>query len=212
MHSENFDITAITETGLSNNIFTNKILSSCNSVLREDCDSRGGVLLALKSSLTTMQLPSPSDLEIVLAEIDPDLLVCLIYRPPNLTDQYNSSLLTYLNSLDGTKNTVLMGDLNFPEIDRKIYSGNSPTADDFAKVVYGLNLTQCITGPTHCARNTLDIVLSNISGLHHTDTCTNFPPNLTSDHYLLKVLIINHVFNKPTKTRIQRFDYNNANW
>jgi len=92
-----------------------------------------------------------------------------------------------------------------------IYSGNSPTADDFAEVVYGLNLTQYTAGPTHCVGNTLDIVSSNISGLHHTDTCTNFPPNLTSDHYLLKVLI-NHVFNKPTKTRIQTFDYNNANW
>jgi len=84
-------------------------LPSCYTVLRKDHDSRGcGVLLALKSSLTTMHLPSPSDLEIVLAEIDPNLLVCLIYCPPNLTDQYNSSLLTYLNSLDGTKN---IGDL-----------------------------------------------------------------------------------------------------
>jgi len=142
VYTENLDIIAIAETWLSNNIFTNEILPSCYTVLRKDRDSRGGgVLLALKSSLTTVQLPSPSDLEVVSAEIDSNLLVCLIYRPPNSTDQYNSMLLTYLNSLDGTKNIVLMGDLNFPEIDWNIYSGNSPTADDFAEVVYGLNLT-----------------------------------------------------------------------
>ena len=74
-----------------------------------------------------------------------------------------------------------------------------------------LNLTQFITGHTHRAGNTLDIVLSNISGLQHTDTCTNFPPNLLSDHYLLQ-LHINHVFNKPTKTHNQRLDYSRVNW
>jgi len=89
-----------------------------------------------------MQLSSPSDLEIVSAEIDPNLLMCLIYCPPNLTDQHNSSLITYLNSLDHNKNIVIMGDLNFPEINWNIYSGSSPTADDFAEVIHGLNLIQ----------------------------------------------------------------------
>ena len=59
-----------------------------------------------------------------------------------------------------------MGDL----INWNIYSGSSPAADVFAEVVHGLNLTQFITGPTHHAGNTLDIVLSNISGLQNTDT------------------------------------------
>ena len=157
------------------------------------------------------QLSSPNDLEIVSAEIDPNLLVCLIYRPPNCSDQYNTSLMAYLNSFDSTKNIVLLGDLNFPDIDWSIYSGSSPTADDFAEVVFGLNLIQCITGPTHRAGNTLDIALSNISGLQHIETCTNLPPNLSSDHYLIK-LLINHVLSKPTKIRIQRLDYNKVNW
>jgi len=72
---ENFDIIAITETWLSNNIFTNEILPSCYTVLRKDHDSRGGgILLAPKSSLTTMQLPSPSDLEIVLRYVNSEEL------------------------------------------------------------------------------------------------------------------------------------------
>ena len=92
-----------------------------------------------------------------------------------------------------------MRDLNFPEFNWSIYSGSSAAADVFAEVVHGLNLTQFITGPTHRAGNALDIILSNISGLQHTNTCTNFPPNFSSDHYLLQ-LHINHVFKKPTKT------------
>ena len=155
-----------------------------------------------------MQLPCPSDLEMVSAEIDPSLLLCLIYRPPNSTEQLNSSLITYLNLIDRNKNSIIMGDLNFPNI----YSGSSLAADVFAEVtvVHGINLTQIITGPTHCTGNTLNIVLSNINGLQHTDTCTNFPPNLSSDHYLLQ-LYINHVFIKPTKTDVQRLDYSRAN-
>jgi len=54
----------MTGTWLSNNIFSNEILPSYYTVLRKDRDSRGGgVLLAIKSSLTTMQLPSPNDLQ-----------------------------------------------------------------------------------------------------------------------------------------------------
>ena len=56
-------------------------------------------------------MPSPSDLEMVSAEIYPNLLLCLIYRPPNPTEQLNSSLITYLNSLDLNKNVVIMGEL-----------------------------------------------------------------------------------------------------
>ena len=97
VYSQTFDIIGVTETWLSTNIFTNEIFPSCYTVLRKDRDSRGGgVLLAFKSFLTVMQLSSPNDLKIVSAEIDPNLLVCLIYRPPNCSDQYNTSLMAYL--------------------------------------------------------------------------------------------------------------------
>jgi len=35
--------------------------------------------------------------------------MCLIYRPPNSTEQCNSSLINHVNSLDGTKELVLLG-------------------------------------------------------------------------------------------------------
>ena len=88
VYSETFNIIAITETWLTNNIYTNVILSG-NTVLRKDCDSRsGGVLLAFKDNLNIKQLSSPNDLEIISADIDSS---CLIYRPPNSSDQHSSS-------------------------------------------------------------------------------------------------------------------------
>ena len=95
------------------------------------------------------------------------IFVCLIYRPSNSSDQCNTSLVSYLNSLHGTKNIILLGDLNLSDIDWNTYSGYSSIADYFAEVVYNLYL---VTGPTHHAGNTLDIALSNINSLRHIDT------------------------------------------
>ena len=101
--------------------------------------------------------------------------------------------------------------MNLPDIDWNTYSGHSSIADDFADLAYDLNLTQYVTGPTHHAGNTLDIALSNINSLRHIDTYTRLPPALSSDHYMI-TLLIECVLNKPTKIHKQRFDYNNANW
>ena len=161
-------------------------------------------MLPLKSSLTLMQLPSPSDLEMVSAEIDPSLLLCLIYHPPNSIEQLNSSLITYLDSLDRNKNIVIMGDLNFPEINWNIYSGGSLAADVFAEVVHGLNLTQIITGPTHHAGNTFDITLMVFNILIHVLT---FHP---TSHPT--IICCNFTSIMPPQKHIQRLDYSKANW
>jgi len=106
------DIIAITETWLSNHIFTNEILPSSYNDIRKDRDGRGGgVLLAFKKVLKITQLSSPDELEIISAEIVSSLFLC---HPPNSTEQCNSSLINYLNSLDGTKDLVLLGYLNLP--------------------------------------------------------------------------------------------------
>ena len=91
-----------------------------------------------------------------------------------------------------------------------MYCGSSVIADEFAEVAYFLNLTQRISGPTHRAGNTLDIVLSNIDSLQHTNTYTVLPSNLSSDHYML-TLYFEQVLCKPTKTHRQWYNYNNVN-
>ena len=85
----------------------NEIFPSRYTVVRRDRDGRGGgVLLALKDSFNLTQLPSPNELEITSAEVDSSFIVCLLYHPPNSSDQHNSLMISYLTSLDSTKNTT----------------------------------------------------------------------------------------------------------
>ena len=66
VYSSDFSIVCITETWLNSDIFDNEILPSGYSIYRKDRDSRGGgVLLAIKDSISSSRLPSPSDIETV---------------------------------------------------------------------------------------------------------------------------------------------------
>ena len=104
IYSNNFDIVAITETWLSDHIYTNEIIHSGYTVIRKDRDGRGGgVLLALKDCFKFTQLPSPNELEIISAEVGSSFTICLIYRPPNSSDQHNSLMMFCVTSLDSTK-------------------------------------------------------------------------------------------------------------
>ena len=146
--SENYDIIAITETWLHNHIYSKEILPTNYNILRNDHDSKGGgVLLAFKDSLNVKQLTSPNNLEILSAEVDSNLVLCLIYRPPNAdhNDQHNSSLLSFLSSLDPTKNIAIIGDLNLPDAD---WTHIVDISDEFTELAFNLNLTQLVTGPT----------------------------------------------------------------
>ena len=163
------------------------------------------MLLALKDSFNLTQLPSPNELEIISVEVDSSFIICLLYRSPNSSDQHNSLMISYLTSLDSTKNLILLGDLNLPGIDWDIYSGSSSLADDLAEFAFNHNLVQHISGFTHSAGNTLDIVLSNINSLYHTYTYSALPSGLSSDHYMI-TLLIDHSSNRPTRVYKQNFD------
>ena len=214
IYSENYEIIAITETWLHNHTYSKELFPTNYNILRNDRDSKGGgVLPAFKDSLNVKQLTSPNNLEILSVEVDSNLVLCLIYRPPNADDQHNSSLLSYLSSLDSTKNIVIISDLNLPDADWNTYSGCSTTSDEFTELAFNLNLTQFVTGPSHCAGNTLDIALTNFDGLSHVDTYTNLPANLSSDHYMI-IFTIEHITEKHSHSNsfATRLDYNHANW
>ena len=212
IYTKDFTIIAITETWLSKHIYSKEIFPSGYTVIRKDRDGKGGgVLLALRNTVNVTQLSSPNDLEVISVEVDPGLILCLIYRPPNSSDQYNISLLSYLSSLDSTKNILLIGDLNLPDADWETYSGHSLMTDDFVEMAYNHNLIQHVTGSTHRDGNTLDIALSNLDGIQHLETYTSLPSNLSSDHYMITFLI-EYTFSKPAMKCKSKFDYNKANW
>ena len=107
----------------------NKLIPHGYNVFRKDRDGRGGgVLLAFKDKNPIKELSTPIELEVLSAEIIGDnsnLIICLIYRPSNCTEQYNTSLLTYLNSVNNSSDLPIIGDLNLPDVDWNIYNGNT---------------------------------------------------------------------------------------
>ena len=104
--------------------------------------------LFLKDSFNLTQLSSPNELEIISAEVDCLSLVSSAKLLGHL-------MISYLTSLDSTKNLILLGDFNLPDIDWNIYSDSSSLADDLAEFAYNHNLVQS-TLPTVLANAAID--------------------------------------------------------
>ena len=91
------------------------------------------------------------------------------------------------------------------------YSGCSSLSEEFMDLAFNINLTQFVNGSTHCAGNTLDVVLANFDAICHIDTYKNLPAHLSSDHYII-VFRIEQSICRPIKTNTVKFDCNHANW
>ena len=57
----------------------------------------GGVLLAVKETIVSQQLQSPSNLELLLVHISlhRPITICLVYNPPNSSIQYGQDLINF---------------------------------------------------------------------------------------------------------------------
>ena len=101
-NASNFNEFCLTETWLSENIYDCEILSSDFVIYRKDRSSwGGGVLVAVHRSIYSCLLSSLSHLEIlsVRLSLDQELILCSIYVPPNSSEMYLWSLLSYLADL-----------------------------------------------------------------------------------------------------------------
>jgi len=109
------------------------------SIYRKYRDSRrGGVLLAIKDNITSTQLPSPSNVEIitVLISMDEPFIISVVYISPNSNDTYHEQLHNHLTNLANELNPlILLGDFNDPDVDWATYSGSSPKANKLFEVV-----------------------------------------------------------------------------
>ena len=95
VYSSNLEIICCTETWLTGDTFDNEILPSGYTIHRKDRSSRGGgVMIAVKDSITCAYLPSPSDLEVVSVQVGlPNpVTVCSVYAPPSASDLYHENL------------------------------------------------------------------------------------------------------------------------
>ena len=183
VYSTNHTIYCITETWLTDLIFDSEILPANYSIFRKDRISRGGgVLVAVDSSLSCHEVPSPPELEVVTVRIG-HILVCTVYIPPNTNINSCSNLLYYLSDLTSTsENIIIVGDFNAPDIEWSSLSGTQSQSNLICDFVFNSNLTQLVEEPTHTRGNTLDIVLTNIDFIYNLQVHKS-QSTLSSDHY-----------------------------
>ncbi len=135
----------ITETWLSSFVFDNEIFPSGYTIFRKDRGTRsGGVMIAVKDSIPCKQMPSPSCLEVVTISfcLSDSFVLCLIYSPPNASDDYHSNLVKYLSSLQSySSTTLILGDFNAPDINWSTLSGSSTFSNSLCELVFNLNLS-----------------------------------------------------------------------
>ena len=126
-------------------------------------------MIAVKSSLFTSLISSPSDLEVVCIKMDIGsdiLLICCVYVPPDSSVSYVSSLANFLSDTKlSFSNCIILGDFNFPDIDWSVLMGTSHQSNCFCNLVFDCNLTQHVPDPTHVKGNLLDLVLTSQSFL-----------------------------------------------
>ena len=167
IYSHDYDIIAITETWLSDNVFDNEILPTNYTIYRKDRKFRGGgVMLAVKNTIHSHILSVHPELEVLsvcIGSNDPTI-ICLVYNPPNSTEECLLTLFDYIRSTANLCNDklILIGDFNFPSINWDLLQGNTPITNSFCDLIFDLNLTQLIDQPTHSGGNILDLVLTNI--------------------------------------------------
>jgi len=152
-----FKIIGVTETWLSDKIYDNEIVPSNYSLIRKDQGScGGGVMLAVHNSKSYKVLSSPTCSEVLSVSIgiSSPIVYCLVYVPPNCSEEYLIEFFNYLQSLNSSTNSLLLlGDFNFSDINWDSLCGLSPLSAKFYDIIFNLNLFQLISEPTHIAGN-----------------------------------------------------------
>ena len=188
------DIIGITESWLNSDISTAEVHLPGYIVHRQDRTDTlrgigGGVLLYVKSNLNSIEkgdigvsfvnsvwceIPSNS------SGIPKSLTVGVVYRSPNSSESNNKLLFDMLMKVSG-KNTIIMGDFNYPDISWVDGSSGSH-GSDFFNVSQDCFLSQHVRFPTR-KHNILDLVLSSDPNV--VDTVESIGKLGASDHDIL---------------------------
>ena len=187
------DVILITESWCNSNISDNVLNVNdyeLVSELRRDREDTtngigGGLLVYARKGLVILSIDIKIEfnqfVSFKIVTKNSDLNVFLIYRPPSCNALNNSKLCDIIKS--APKNSILIGDFNFPKID-----WNTLTCDnyskDFMNACIDNNFMQYVDFPTHKKDNILDLVLANNDCVLNVD---NLGPLSSSDHVMLLV-------------------------
>ena len=189
-----FDVLAVSETHLSNEIEDSEISIPCYTIVRNDRlnkrNSWGGTLVYYSETLNTHQSETYDTntiegkwLEIV-TKSSKVLLGC-IYRPPNDKKFLNNFTLLLNNICTKRTNLILAGDFNFD------MSKNGSTINDFKNLLYTHNLINRIKVPvriTETFSTTIDLIITTKTYNKNIISTGAYDPSV-SDHHLVYAIV-----------------------
>ena len=164
IYSRSFDIFAVTETWLDDRIQDKEILPTGYSIFRRDRNSHGGgILIAITEKIPSSvhYISNSAEILIVKLELVHTIFICCVYSPPSSPDSHYTEIINVLHQLPPDIQTIVVGDLNSPDIDWKLLTAHSSSHSLLCDAMFQLNLMQLITEPFHIHGNILDIVITN---------------------------------------------------
>ena len=211
------DLILLTETWCNDRV-SNCNLNICNYELikelrRDRTDTRdgigGGLLVYAKKGLQILSHDNQIDfnqyVHFSLKTFDSPVNIFLVYKPPSSNVNNQEKLCDLINSIP--KNSVLIGDFNYPNIDWENNTADSNISRKFMETCLENNLTQYVDFPTHIRNNILDLVLAN-------DNCVLSVSDLghlgNSDHNVLKIITKHNL--EPSEDSIKIKDWRNADF
>lgn len=203
------DLICISETKISDTFYDNELLGDNFTIYRNDRkDGGGGVLIAARNMpelrISNSNKGPGESITITVCYSNLKINLVAFYRPPS------ESCLDNLKAvLEHSYNaqTVVIGDLNFPDIDWavpphngviKASSSRKSLHKNALEIFRHNNLTQLVHESTHRLGNTLDLVLFDQNLLENREVKTTVMPRL-SDHNMILVDITTHNTKKMTE-------------
>ena len=162
VYSSQFSINGVTETWLSDQVFDREICPSQYTLYHPDRSlCGGGVLLAVDKSIPVLSSSNSPDIKVVsiVCSLRFPLTVCVIYIPPNVSEDYDLSLHCYLSNLSlNFTHLLILGDFNYPDIDWTRLHGSTSNSNSFCDLLFYYNLHQLIPSSTRRSGNILDLL------------------------------------------------------
>ena len=166
---EKFDIIALTETWLdmSGKVFNPEVKIDGYTLFYKDRENRrgGGVALYIRDTLQCCingKIKTDSKTESLWVDIkegSQTVVLGLVYRPPNASQEINSSLWQELNRASKYRQICVLGDFNYRNVDWDLMIGNRES-EEFLKVMQDNFLKQLVIEPTR-GNNILDLIITN---------------------------------------------------
>ena len=166
-------------------------------------------------NISSQLLKSPPHLDFLTVSITygKTFIINLLYVPPSVNLSYLSDFESILHTLNSNDHLLLLGDLNFPDVNWSTLTGHTPLSTYFCGLIFEFNLDQLIMEPTHKRGNLLDVILTNTNCIDNISVRTTPPFGLSSDHYLINFsLNFTHEvesFSHPCQSVL---DFSHADW